>query len=309
MAHRYGQRRIRLSTLLTPRSLGIVAGSFLLLWSALTLAAPGRSIHGVNMAAAAVRDVSTLLAFTIALVLCAEIAGEYRRNRWLRAAWMCLAICSAVSLVRYFFDTRLFDLILPGYWLSAWSSIMREIPAAIALMFLAAGILTMGAAFYRLGLGFRLRWYDAAAIAGVFVLLALIVVFRNDLSAAHVANLPARRAQLFSQVMFSIAAAGSIVLFRIGKQMGGGHLAVAMAWIIAHIVVRAALVLASAIEVHQRWGSPAITFFHTFLSLGASWMFAFAAANRRQLTRTASAQAAQWGVTTSVTQMDAMIST
>jgi hypothetical protein len=183
---------------------------------------------------------------------------------------------------------------------------MREIPVAIALMFLAAGILTMADAFYRLGLGFKLRWYDVAAITGVFALLALIVIFRNDLSAAHLRDSPARQAQLFSQVMFAIAAAGSIVLFRIGRQMGGGHLAVAMAWIIAHIVVRAALVLASAIEAHFQWGSPAITFFHTFLSLGASWMFAFAAASRYQLTRTASEQAAQWGVIAGRDQVDAI---
>lgn len=173
---------------------------------------------------------------------------------------------------------------------------MREVPAAIALMFLAGGILAMGAAFYRLRLGFQLRWYDLAAIAGVFVLLGFIIVFRNDLSAAHLRDSPARPAQLFSQVMFAIAAAGSIVLFRIGKEMGGGHLAVAMAWIIAHIVVRAALVLASAIEVHQHWESAGITFFHTLLSLAASWMFAFAAASRRQLKHTAAEQAAQWGV-------------
>ncbi|MGH9665304.1 MAG: hypothetical protein ACRD9L_12855 [Bryobacteraceae bacterium] len=299
-------QRLLLSSLLTPRSLWIAALSSLALWSALTLGAPGRSIYGVNLAAAAVRDISTLLAFAIALLLCLKISGEHHRNRWLRAAWLCLAVCSAVSLVRYFFDTRLVDLAYPGYWSSPWSSILREIPAAVALTFLAAGILTMAAAFYRLGLGFRLRWYDAAAIAGVFVLLALIVVFRNDLSAAHLQNSAVRHAQLFSQVMFSVAAAGSIVLFRIGKQMGGGHLALAMAWIIAHVVVRAGLVLASAIEVHLHLGSPAIGVLHTFLGLGASWMFAFAAASRYQLTRTASEQAAQWGIKASRDPMDAV---
>ena len=158
-----------LSSCLTPRAIGGAAVVSLTVWT-------GAWLDGVNIAEAAVKMVSTLAAFLVALLLCLEIAGEYRRNGWLRAAWMCLAICSAVSLVRYCCDTPLVDLVHPGYWTSRWPSILREVPAAIALMFLAAGILTMAAAFWRLGLGFALRWYDAAAMGGVFVVLALILV-------------------------------------------------------------------------------------------------------------------------------------
>ncbi|MEO7142119.1 MAG: hypothetical protein ABI165_01310 [Bryobacteraceae bacterium] len=295
-----------LSSRLTPRAIGGAAVVSLAVWTGVHTAAPGGWLDGVNIAEAAVKVVSTLAAFLVALLLCLEIAGEYRRNGWLRAAWMCLAICSAVSLVRNCFDTPLVDLVHPGYWTSQWSSVMREVPAAIALMFLAAGILTMAVAFWRLGLGFALRWYDAAAMGGVFVVLALILVFRNDLSAAHLRDSVPRQAQLFSQVMFAVAAAGSIVLFRIGKQMGGGHLARAMGWIIAHILLRAILVLATAVEAHLHLKSVHIDFVHTFLGIAASWMFALAASSRGQVTHTAVEQAAKWGVTAGSPPVDAI---
>jgi magnesium-transporting ATPase (P-type) len=120
--------------------------------------------------------------------------------------------------------------------------------------------------------------------------------FRNDLSAARVSTPLARRAQLFSQVMFAVAAAGCVLLMRISKQMGGGKLAIAMGWIIAHIVLRAVLVLSSALQAHLHKSLPFSDLLTTLVSTAAIWMFAMAAASRYQVSLTAAQQAARWGV-------------
>lgn len=288
---------------MTPRVLSSICGSMLLLWSALYII----STAGIATAGGVLSDpvprrlvylISPLMAYGIAMWLCVEIAAEYRSSRELRIAWVCLGLCAGVSMIRHLFDTPLVDLVWPGYWSGPWSQLMRELLAAVALTLLAAGILTMAEAFRRMRLGFSMHRPDLAAIAGILVLLGLVLYFRNDLSAARVSVPLARRAQLFSQVMFAVAAAGCVLLMRISKQMGGGKLAIAMGWIIAHIVLRAILVLSSALQAHLHKSLPFSDFLSSVMSIAAIWMFAMAAASRYQVSLTAVRQAAKWGVAT-----------
>jgi hypothetical protein len=273
---------------MTPRMLGSICASVLVLLAMLTN----------PLAIRVVRLISPLLAYGIAMWLCGEIAAEYRSSRDLRRAWIILGFCAAVSMLRHLFDTPLVDLVWPGYWSGPWSQLMRELLAAAALTLLAAGILTMAEAFRRMRLGFSLHWPDLAAMAGVLLLLGLVLYFRNDLSAARVSVSVAKRAQLFSQVMFAVAAAGCVLLMRISKQMGGGKLAIAMGWIIAHIMLRAVLVLATALQAHLHKSLPFSDFLFSVISTAAIWMFAMAAASRYQVSLTAAQQAAKWGVVT-----------
>ena len=145
---------------------------------------------------------SRLLAYGIAMWLCVEIAAEYRSSRDLRIAWIFLGLCAGISMVRHLFDTPLVDLLWPGYWAGHWSPLLRELFAAAALSLLAAGILTMGEAFRRMRLGFSWNALDLIAMVGVLLLLALILYLRNDLSAARFPDAIAKRAQLFSQIIF-----------------------------------------------------------------------------------------------------------
>lgn len=274
---------------LTPRALGSMCASLVFLLALFNLAADPLAIR-------LIRVISPLMAYGIAMWLCGKIAAEYRSTSDLRRAWIVLGVCAGVSMLRHLFDTPLVDLVWPGYWSGPWSQLMRELLAAAALTFLAAGILMMAEAFRRMRLGFSLHWPDLAAMAGVIALLGLVLYFRNDLSAARVSVTVAKRAQLFSQVMFAVAAAGCVLLRRISKQMGGGKLATAMGWIIAHIVLRAVMVLATALQVHLNKSLPFNEFLFPVFSSVAIWMFAMAAASRYQVSMTAARQAAKWGV-------------
>ncbi len=286
----------RSATYMTPRTLGTICASVLILLSALNLAAAAGLLSN-PIPIRLVSVVSHLTAYGIAMYLCVKIAAEYRSSRDLRIAWVFLGMCAGVSMVRHLVDTPLMDLVWPGYWAGPWSPLLRELLAAVALTFLAAGILTMGEAFRRMRLGFSVRAPDLAAMGGVLLLLGLVLYFRNDLSAARLSTL-ARRAQLFSQIMFVVAAAGCVLLKRISKQMGGGKLAVAMGWIIAHIVLRAVLVLSTALQAHLHRSFPFNDFLSSLVSAAAIWMFAMAAASRYQVSATAVRQAAKWGVAT-----------
>jgi hypothetical protein len=273
---------------MTPRVLGTICASMVVLLAVLSLVNP--------VAILLVRLVSPLIAYGIAMWLCVEIAAEYRSSSDLRRAWVVLGVCAGVSMLRHLFDTPLVDLVWPGYWSGPWSQLMRELLAAAALTLLAAGIWTMAEAFRRMRLGFSLLWPDLAAMAGGVLLLGFVLYFRNDLSAARVSVSVATRAQLFSQVMFAVAAAGCVLLMRISKQMGGGKLAIAMGWIIAHIMLRAVLVLATALQAHLHKSLPFSDFLFSVVSTAAIWMFAMAAASRHQVSLTAAQQAAKWGV-------------
>jgi hypothetical protein len=281
---------IELAKRMTPRLLASMGASMLVLLGALTFSEANPFLIRL------VRLISPLMAYGIAMWLCVEIAAEYRSSRDLRQAWVVLGVCAGVSMLRHLFDTPLVELVWPGYWSGPWSSLMRELLAAAALTLLAAGILIMAEAFRRMRLGFSLHGTDLCAMAGVLLLLGLVLYLHDDLSAARVSVSVAKRAQLFSQVMFAVAAAGCVLLMRISQQMGGGKLAIAMGWIIAHIVLRAALVLASAWQVHLNKSLPAINLTFQLLSNAAIWMFAMAAASRYQVSLTAAQQAAKWGV-------------
>jgi hypothetical protein len=294
----------RLGNRMTPRTLGLICASVLVLWSALYLAGAGGLLSD-PVPIRLVGVVSPLMAYGLAMWFCVMIAAEYRSSRDLRAAWVLLGMCAAVSMVRHLFDTPLVDLVWPGYWQGPWSRLMRELLAAAALTFLAAGILTMAEAFRRMRLGFSMNRLDLAAMAGVLLLLGLVLYFRNDLSAARVSHSLAKRAQLFSQVIFAVAAAGCVLLMRISKQMGGGKLAIAMGWIIAHILLRAALVLSTALQAHLNKSFVVSDFLSPLVSNAAIWRFTLAAASRYQVRVTATRQAAEWGVAGSGPPVDA----
>lgn len=96
--------------------------------------------------------------------------------------------------------------------------------------------------------------------------------------------------------MFAVAAAGCVLLIRISEQMGGGQLAWTMGWIIAHILLRALLVLSATLQTHLHRSFPFNDIVNPLLLNAAVWMFAIAAATRYQVGVTAARRAAEWGV-------------
>jgi hypothetical protein len=236
---------------------------------------------------------SAAAAYSIGLFLCFRIAQEHRRGG-LRRAWTFFCVFSSVSVARHLLDTRLIELIDPGYWSSPLSSFLREGLAALSLIFLVAGILTMTATFLRLRIGFSLKYIDYVTVAVVVSVLASILSLRSNLPTANLESPIPMWTQYFSQLLLVFGASGSILLIRLSEQMGGGRLAITMRLIIAHIMLRGILVLATVVENHLHWQPFLLQY---LLSMSAPWLFTLAASYRLQVVRSAQKQASLWGIT------------
>ena len=200
-----------------------------------------------------------------------------------------------LGIARYLFDTQVIEAFNPGYWHGRLITVMREVPAAISLLFLAAGVIAMAVAFLRTGLGFSLRKVDMAAMAMVFVFFRCFCTCGTTCQRSRgCKHWVPRDAQLASHIFFCVTAAGAVVLLRLSNQMGGGQLAAAMIWIIVHIGTRAALVLVGPFEAHLAF-VPHLKFIALIYDC-APWMFTMAAACRYRLTACAAEQIAVWGV-------------
>src|SRR5579859_5439466 len=282
-------------TRIEPRVIAGAAAGFAVCWVGLRLVGDFAWRPGWGPPEAAIFVIEGVIAYGIAMVLCFQIAAEYRHSFWLRTAWICLAVKSAVAVVRYILDDPMINLIRPGYYESPWSGLARELPMAVALSFLVTGMLAMAWGFLQTGLGFKLERRDWAAIAGVIAVLIAVIYFRHDLSAARWKSMPlALQAQVANQILLALAAAISILLYRLSLQMGGGQLAAAMRCLIAYIVLRALLVFVSMILLPGLFGIDRENFVTMFVYQGSPWLFALAAVYRYQLASNATRQAAVW---------------
>jgi hypothetical protein len=223
-------------------------------------------------------------AYFLATAFCLEIAAEYRRQPMLRLAWLLLAANGLISMARHVLEMGMSDQ-FPHMHL------YRQIAITLALLFLLGGMLTMARAFLRTGLGFRIHRIDAVAVAMIFGIVSLILIFHDHLSEARVPMLATRDLQLFSQIVIAVAGATSVVLHRIILDMGGGKLAIAMRFLVGHILGRVVLVLTGQILqpyviVHPQWG-----FISRLCFDATSWIFALAACYRAQMFAAALRQA------------------
>jgi hypothetical protein len=277
---------------ITPAATTAVAILFLSCWLMLRLSHSAVWSVGSWVPTSIVHMASAITAYSIGLFLCLQIAAEHRRGG-LRRAWILLCLFAAVSVIRHVFDTRLIDLLYPGYWENPVSAFLREGFAALSLIFLAAGILMLTVTFLRLRIGFSLKWIDYAAVAVVLSVLGSILLLRSNLPTVALASPIPMWIQGFSQFLLVFGASGSILLIRLTEQMGGGRLAITLRLITAHIVLRGFLVLAAVLENHFHW-EPLLM--QHLLSMSAPWLFALAASYRVEVAHSARQQASLWGI-------------
>jgi hypothetical protein len=280
---------------ITPRVTVYTAAAFSVCWALLRFIGHSVWRPGWGPPEAAVFVIEGMIAYGVAMVLCFQIAAEYRHSRWLRIAWLCLAVKSGIAVVRYALDDPMLNLIRPGYYESAWSGLARELPMMVAILFLVAGMLAMAYGFLQMGLGFRLERRDWVAIVALFAVIVAVMYFRQDLSAARWKTMPlVLQAQVATQILLAVAAALSILLYRLSLQMGGGQLAIAMRCLIAHIIVRALLVFVSMILLPGLFRIDRENVVTMFLYQGTPWLFTLAAVYRYQLAPNATRHVAAW---------------
>ncbi len=129
---------------------------------------------------------------------------------------------------------------------------------------------------YHLGLGFRLRWLDGAAIVTAASLITW--AFRNHLSHSEEHGLIAMLQMLCLGLLIAIGGVG-LILHGLTMQMGGGRLAIVMRCIALYALTRSLLTLSQGVR-----DSFSVVCWLCFYSV--PWIFAFGAAHAAWLTDT-----------------------
>ncbi|HZS06056.1 MAG TPA: hypothetical protein VFD58_14550 [Blastocatellia bacterium] len=196
-----------------------------------------------RLAEAIVMTISGALAFSIALVLSLEVAAEYRQARWARLAWLMLAANAALSLLKRSIGSPLFDFMMEGYRTSPLRGLLDNLLVVPANLCLLAGLLAMWWGFHRLGLGFRIKRRDYAAMAGVAALFLTLLLYRESLSQGQSPYLISRVMQPLGLGLLAVISAFGLVLHRYAVRMGDGRLAIVMRWLMVYVLLRGVLVL------------------------------------------------------------------
>lgn len=288
-------KRFMIASYLTPRLVGYgLTGEVLLLTALYLLSAGGRTPR-FRMAEAIVMTISGLAAYGIALVLSLEIATEYRRSPWARAAWLLLASSAAISLLKRSAGTPLLDFVDSEYRTGPLRGLVDNLMVVPANLCLFAGLLALWWAIHRIGLGFSISRRDWAVMAGVAFLFLMLLVFREDLSQGRSPYMLSRILQPFGLGLLGLACAFCVVLHRYALQMGDGRLAAVMRWLMVYVLLRGALVLIRAVVTPTQpvaLDSPSDLNEWAFELLWqvVHWAMAMAAACRAQLTVSAMAE-------------------
>jgi hypothetical protein len=247
----------------------------------------GRGAH-LSVIEASFQSAASILAFTLALALNVEIAGEYRQTPWLRWAWLFLGANAGLSILREVVESPLFNLVWDGYTDGPLQGLHQHLVIVPANSFLVLGLVGMWWAYRRVGLGFVNKGYDYAQIAGILFVLLALLFSRQGLTQADSPYLVGRVLQHVGLVLLATAAAASVVLHRMAVQMGGGKLALALQCLTLYTALRATLVLAEALLFLRmpewRQTNGLLHFFDTLCWQTVPWLAALAAAYRAELT-------------------------
>ena len=228
---------------------------------------------------------SIVLAYALALALCLKIAGDHKGSPAMQLAWLLFAGSAAMSIVRHLFQAALASLWFPGFDRQA-SYIPIQLPMAIALVLLFAGLLSMWTAFSSLRLGFHARRSDLVLVTVMLLMLPPILMGNTERTPAFVTGwvtiLP------FAGAILLPACGGMAVLIRrIQLQMGGGDMARVLQFLIWYPGLRLIAMLAS-VNPHLREIAPLSVIVYALYQT-APFLFTLALVYRWQITVKASA--------------------
>lgn len=243
----------------------------------------------------ALRVVGAFCAYGVALVVCWQIADEYREAKWMRLAWLALTLNAGLSLLRPFVrplptwghPVELYN--TPPEYALLMHCIL--VPANFCLLL---GLLAIWWAYHEIGLGFRLGKRDIFAVLGLLALMMAFFVFGDWLTEAQAYYRTTTVLQIVAQAQMFLIAAASLLLHRVSVQMGSGRQAIALRWMTIYALWRLGMVLVVSLARHAFPNHA--HFIADVAQFGwqlAPWLFTLAVAHRAELTALAAERLAQ----------------
>ncbi len=214
----------------------------------------------------AVGQAFCVAAYLIGFLSCRRVAALYPTRSPIRLGWLALGANCFLSVFRH--TAR-----IPRSFVVSTDTvdIISQALQLPALIFVALGLGAMWWGVYRLGLGFRVRWWECAAILATAATITW--TFRNNLPATLIratASSPFSASRKPHALLIAIAGVG-LLLHGLAMQMGGGRLAVVMRCVAAYALTRSLLNLSQGdgANVPMAWS---LCFY------AVPWIFAFGAA-------------------------------
>lgn len=205
-------------------------------------------------------------AYLIGLISCWHATALYPKQSPIRLGWLAFSANCVFSMFRHIALNPLFAPVAGSSERVYLFSQMFQLPALACAL---AGLIAIWWGVYRLGLGFRVRWFDWAG-----VITAAVVItwgFRNHLSHARSGNEVIVVLQAVSLcLLLSIGGVG-LLLQGLAMQMGGGRLAVVIRCVAAYALTRSFLTLSQGNRE-----SYSLVWWSFFFAV--PWIFAFGAA-------------------------------
>ena len=182
-------------------------------------------------------------AYVVALAFCVQIARDHVKSPAMRFAWMLFAGSSAMSIVRHLTQALVASMLIPGFGREA-SYIPIQLPMALALVLLFAGLLSMWSAFKAVGLGFHPRRIDILVVTLMLLILPPILIRNAERLPAFVSGwmvlLPFAGA-----ILLPACGAIAVLLHRMAVEMRGGETARALLFLIWYPGLRLAAMMAT----------------------------------------------------------------
>lgn len=175
-------------------------------------------------------------AYLIGLVSCWRVAALYPATSPVRLGWIALGGNCLLSALRHIALNPLFERIAGSRDRVDLISQTLQLPGLILVLL---GLVAMWWGMYRLGLGFKVRWYECAGILAASAIVAW--TFRNDLSHSHSTHGILTILQPVSLGLLIAITGVGLLLHSLAMQMGGGRLAVVMRCIAVYAFTRSLL--------------------------------------------------------------------
>lgn len=234
------------------------------------------------------RNMELAAAYALALVLCLKIQADYPADTRMRLAWRWIAASCGFAVLRYVFEWVVIN------WRDAMNPTqvsLRQIPIALTLILLTAGLAAMWTSFTAIGLGNRFRRLDLLSFAATVACVPFVFSLREGMADARSGYAFIRYLQSASPVLLAAPALAALALHRISHEMGEGRLADSLRLLAVSLVLR----------LVSLWiGSSAMSREASFYALAlaahsaASWIFAQAIFQRWSLTVQAARLAEQY---------------
>lgn len=205
-----------------------------------------------------------VVAYLIGLLSCWRAATLYPRHSPIRLGWLAMGLNCFLSVFRHI--ALIFE---PAVGTDDRVHIISQSLQMPALVLVLLGLGAMWWGVYRLGLGFRVRWWECAGIVSAAAIITW--TFRNNLSHAHSVHGILTVLQAVSLAMLIAISGVGLLLHTLSLQMGGGRLAVVMRCVALYALTRSLLTLSQGDRE-----SYSVIWWLGFYAV--PWIFAFAAA-------------------------------